>query len=419
MKSEIRKFYQMSPKQRLQIVKNFANLTDSDIKILKAVGLSLNIANNMVENAIGMMALPLGIGTNFLINGRDYLIPMVIEEPSVIAGASKAAKIARLKGGFVASADQSMMIGQVQIVGLPEPKKSGQKVIAVKSKIIELANNKSQTLTKKCAGAKNVTFRVIDTARGKMLIVELIVNVSDAMGANIVNSMCEAVAPYIEYITGGKTLLKILSNYTTKRLARARAVFSKDEIGSEVVEGILLAQSFAMSDQYRCVTQNKGVMNGIIATANATGQDSRAIEAGVHSYAARSGRYSPITSWCRNRNGDLVGGIEIPLAVGVIGGVSSMHPVAKTCLKILRVKTAQELSYVLASVGLAQNFAALRALVSEGIQQGHMSLHARNIAMMSGAEGKLIGTVAKKITDEGNITTQRAKQVLKTLKKRR
>lgn len=420
MKSSISKFYAMTLKQRLQLIKNFAKLTDRDLKVLKSNGgLSFDIANNMVENAIGAIALPLGIATNFLINGKDYLVPMAIEEPSVIAAASNAAKIARAKGGFTAHADQSLMIGQVQVVSLRRPMASGEKVLKIKKRILEIANRKSKTLAKKGAGAKDVTFRVIDTMQGKMLIVELKIDVGDAMGANIVNTMCEAVAPYIEDATGGRALLKILSNYATERLARASAVFSKEEIGSNVVNDILLAHAFAMADQHRCTTHNKGVMNGIIAVANATGQDSRAVEAGAHSYASRNGRYSPLTSWRKNSNGDLVGSIEIPLTVGTVGGVSSVHPLAKTCLKILRVRTAQELACVIASAGLAQNFAALRALVSEGIQKGHMSLHARNVAMMAGAEGKLIDAVAKKIADEGDVTTRRAREVLKTLRKRR
>lgn len=410
----------MNLKQRLQLVKKFANLTDKELKVLKSNGgLSFGTANNMVENAVGAMSFPLGIATNFLINGKDHLIPMVIEEPSVIAAASKAAKIARAKSGFIADADQSLMIGQVQVVGLQEPMAAGEKVLKAKEEIIGIANGKSKTLAKIGAGAKDVTFRVIDTMQGKMLLIELIIDVRDAMGANVVNTMCESVAPLIENITGGRVLLKILSNYATKRLARSRAVFSKEEIGSEVVNDILLAHAFAVSDQYRCTTHNKGAMNGVIAVANATGQDSRAIEAGAHSYASRNGRYEPLTSWSKDSNGDLVGSIELPLAVGIVGGVSSVHPLAKICLKILRVKASQELACIIASVGLAQNFAALRALVSEGIQKGHMGLHARNIAMMAGAEGKLIDAVAKKIAEEGNVTTHRAKQVLKELKRQK
>jgi len=420
LKSSISKFYQMGLKQRLQLVKKFANLNNNDLRVLKSCGgLSFKSANVMSENVIGTMAIPLGIATNFLINERDYLIPMVIEEPSVIAATSNAAKIARVKGGFTAIADQSLMIGQIQVVDLQKLLVSGEKVLETKNKIIEIANTKSRTLVNKGAGVRDVIFRVIDTIQGKMLIVELIIDVRDAMGANIVNTMCEAVAPYIENVTGGRALLKILSNYTTKRLTRASVVFSKEEIGSEIVNDILLAYAFAMSDQYRCTTHNKGVMNGVIAVANATGQDSRAIEAGAHSYAARNGKYSSLTSWSKDNNGDLIGSIEIPLAVGIVGGISSVHPLVKTCLKILHVKKAQDLACVMASVGLAQNFAALYALVSEGIQKGHMSLHARNVAVISGAKGKLIGIVAEIIADEGNVTTHRAKEVLKNIKKQR
>ncbi|MEM2759639.1 MAG: hydroxymethylglutaryl-CoA reductase, degradative [Nitrososphaerales archaeon] len=417
MKSAIQKFYEMNPKERLEVVRRYASLTGDELNILKKCGgLTFSIADNMVENAIGTMSFPLGIATNFLINGKDYLLPMVIEEPSVIAAASKAAKIARVKGGFTASADESLMIGQIQVVELRKPTEAGEQVLKVKDEIIRIANNKSKTLAKKGAGAKDVTFRVIDTAEGKMLIVELMIDVKDAMGANVINTMCEAVAPIIQDVTGGRVLLKILSNYATRRLARASAVFSKEEIGSKVVDDIILAYAFAEADQYRCATHNKGVMNGIIAVANATGQDSRAIEAGAHSFAARHGKYSALTSWWKNSTGDLVGNIELPMAVGIVGGIASVHPLAKLCLKILRVKTAKELAYVMASAGLAQNFAALRALVSEGIQKGHMSLHARNIAMMAGAEGRLVDLVAKQIVDEGNVTTKRAREILKTLK---
>jgi hydroxymethylglutaryl-CoA reductase len=409
----------MSLEQRLKFVKNFAKLNSNDVKTLKKLGgLSFNTANSMVENAIGTISFPLGIATNFLINGKDYLVPMAIEEPSVIAAASKSAKMGREKGGFVASADKSLMIGQIQVIGLIEPFSAGQKVLNAKARLLKAANEQSRTLAKASAGAKDISFRVLGTEVGSMLIVELIIDVKDAMGANIVNTMCEAVAPLIEEITGGRVLLRILSNYATKRLVRARAIFSKEEIGNDVVDGILLAHAFASADQYRCTTHNKGTMNGVIAVANATGQDTRAIEAGAHSFASRNGRYMSLTEWSKNKDGDLIGSIELPLAVGIVGGVASSHPLAKICLKILRVKSAGELACVIASVGLAQNLAALRALVSEGIQKGHRRLHARNVAMMAGANGKLINTVAKKIADEHNITVQRAKQVLKEFKKR-
>jgi len=420
LKSSIPRFYEMSLEQRLKFVKRFAKLSSNDIKILKNLGgLSFSTANRMVENAIGTVAFPLGIATNFLINGKDYLIPMVIEEPSVIAGASKAAKIAREKGGFIASADKSLMIGQIQVIGLADPFSAAEKVLREKTRILKVANEKSRTLARAGAGAKDLSFRVVGTELGNMLIVELTIDVKDAMGANIVNTMCETVAPLIEAITGGRVLLRILSNYATKRLARAKATFSKEELGGkDVVDDILHAHAFASSDQYRCTTHNKGIMNGIIAIANATGQDTRAIEAGAHSYACRNGRYMPLTEWNSNKDGDLVGSIELPLTVGIVGGVASVHPLAKVCLKILRVKSASELACIMASVGLAQNLAALRALVSEGIQKGHMRLHARNVAIMAGADGKLIDAVAKKITDENNITLQRAKEVLRKLKKR-
>jgi len=419
LKSSVPKFYEMSLEQRLNFVKKFAKLSSDDLKTLKNLGgLSFSTANSMIENVIGTVAFPLGIATSFRINGKEYLVPMVIEEPSVIAAASNAAKIARARGGFIASADESLMIGQIQVIGLIEPFSAGQKVLNAKAKILKAANEKSKTLAKIGAGAKDISFRVIGTELGNMLIVELTIDVRDAMGANIVNTMCEAVAPLIEKITGGRVLLRILSNYTTKRLARAKATFSKKELGGEqVVDGILLAHAFASSDQYRCTTHNKGTMNGIIAVANATGQDTRAIEAGAHSYACRNGRYMPLTEWSKDKNGDLIGSIELPLSVGIVGGVISVHPLAKVCLKIVRVKSASELASVMVSVGLAQNLAALRALVSEGIQKGHMQLHARNVAMMAGADGKLIDAVAKRIADEDNITVQRAKEVLRKLKK--
>ncbi|MFQ5921018.1 MAG: hydroxymethylglutaryl-CoA reductase, degradative [Nitrososphaerales archaeon] len=415
------KFYEMSREQRLKFLKKFAKLSNEDIKALRSGTISFGTANSMVENVIGVTAYPLGVATNFLINGKDYLIPMAIEEPSVIAGASKAAKIARARGGFTATADDSHMIGQIQVVHLEDPQRGGEMALQAKERILETANGKSRTLTKLGAGAKDLLYRVLDTEQGRMLIVELTVDVRDSMGANIVNTMCEAVAPIVEEVTGGNVLLKILSNHATKRLARAEAVFGKDQLGGgDVVKNILLAHAFAASDQYRCTTHNKGVMNGIIAVASATGQDTRAIEAGAHSFACRDGgRYMPLTHWERDGAGDLVGRIELPLAVGIVGGAASTHPVAKACLRILGVKSAQELACVMASAGLAQNLAALRALVSEGIQKGHMRLHARNIAMTAGADGRLIDSVAKKIADEKNVTLQRAKEVLRELRRKK
>ncbi len=414
------KLYEMKREDRLKFLKKFAKLGRDEVKALRAGTISFGTADSMVENAVGTTVLPLGIATNFVINGKEYLIPMAIEEPSVIAAASHAAKIAGARGGFTASADDSLMIGQIQVVGLQDPTNAGEAVLRAKERILEAANARSRTLAKMGAGAKDLAFRVLDTESGRMLIIEITVDVRDAMGANVVNTMCEAAAPVIEEITGGRVLLRILSNYATKRLARAESVFSKEELGGgRVVDDILLAYAFAAADQYRCTTHNKGVMNGIIAVANATGQDTRALEAGAHSYACRDGGYKPLTRWSKDNNGDLVGRIELPLAVGTVGGVASVHPVAKACLKILRIRSAQELACVMASAGLAQNLAALRALVSEGIQRGHMRLHARNIAMSAGATGKLVDAVAERISDEGNVSLHRAREVLRELTKRK
>jgi hydroxymethylglutaryl-CoA reductase len=331
----------------------------------------------MIENAIGTFSLPLGIATNFQINDKDYLIPMVIEEPSVIAASSKAAKIARVQGGFKAEADESYSIGQIQVVNV-DVQSAIPKVIGASNEILDLANSKSETLSKLGKGAKEISCKDLPTDSGHMLIVELTIDVGDAMGANVTNTMCEAVAPMIEKLTGGKTLLRILSNYSTKRMVSASAVFDKDAVGGEkVVDDIILAFQFAENDPYRAVTHNKGVMNGVIAVANSTGQDSRAIEAAAHAYASAGGTYSSLTKWSKDKNGNLIGNFELPLSVGIVGGVIRHHPIAKICTKILGVSTAQELSCIIAVVGLAQNFAAMRALATEGIQKGHMKLHAR------------------------------------------
>ena len=377
--SSISKFFEKTLKERLSIVANFSGLSQDELKIIGDAtgGISYDKADNMIENAIGTFSLPLGIATNFRINDKDYLIPMVIEEPSVIAAASKAAKIARIHGGFKAEAEQSHSIGQIQVVNA-DVQSAIPKVIGASNEILDLANSKSNTLSKMGKGAKEVSCKDIETDSGHMLIVELVIDVGDAMGANVTNTMCEAVAPLIEELTGGKTLLRILSNYSTKRMASVSAVFDKDAVGGEkVVDDIILAFQFAENDPYRAVTHNKGVMNGTIAVANATGQDSRAIESAAHAYAAKSGAYSSLTKWTKDANGNLVGDFELPLSVGIVGGVIQHHPIAKICTKILGISTANELSCIMAAVGLAQNFAAMRALVTEGIQKGHMKLHAR------------------------------------------
>jgi hydroxymethylglutaryl-CoA reductase len=413
-----KKFYEMNLAQRLNHLKALTNISQHDIEILRnPTSFTFANANRMVENVIGVFSLPLGIATNFVINKKKYLVPMAIEEPSVIAAASKAAKIAKNNGGFIAECNESLMIGQVQIVSLTISLNTARmRLNTHKKEILRIANSKSKSIV-----AKNFQVRELDDKShnniGKMLLLELFVDTKDAMGANTINTMCESISSRIEELTGGKVILKILSNYATKRLVKCRAIFSKNDIGGEgVVENILYAYSLAYSDVYRAVTHNKGVMNGIDAVALATGQDFRAIEAAAHAYAARSGIYRSMTRWYKTRKGDLAGELELPLAVGIVGGAASVHPLAKVGLKILGVKAAKELAMVLSAVGLAQNMAAIRALASEGIQKGHMRLHARNIATMAGSEGSQIDIVAKKISDENDVTVRRAKEILFSLK---
>ncbi|MEX0911118.1 MAG: hydroxymethylglutaryl-CoA reductase, degradative [Nitrosopumilaceae archaeon] len=414
--SSIPNFYKKTRKERINTVASFCGLSRQEIKILKSQGgISFDKADKMVENAIGTVSFPLGIATSFRINGKDYLIPMVIEEPSVIAAASKAAKIAKKHGGFTMKADGSYSIGQIQVVDV-NVKSAISKIKKSSKQILKLANSKSQTLSKMGKGAKQVSCKTIKTDSGPMLIVELLIDVGDAMGANVTNTMCEGVAPLIEKLTGGRVILRILSNYSTKRLVRGTAIFDKEEVGGQkVVENIILAYQFAANDPYRAVTHNKGIMNGIIAVANATGQDTRAIDAGAHAYASKTGRYSSLTEWKKDKKGNLVGKIELPMAVGIVGGIVNVHPMIKICTKILGVKSSKELACVIAAIGLAQNFSAIRALASEGIQKGHMKLHARNIAASAGVKSDKIDEVTRRMIKEGNISVHRAKEILKKL----
>jgi len=414
--SSIPNFYKKTRKERINAVASFCGLSRQEIKILESQGgISFDEADEMVENAIGTVSFPLGIATSFRINGKDYLIPMVIEEPSVIAAASKAAKIAKKHGGFTMKADESYSIGQIQVVDV-NVKSAISKIKKSSKQILKLANSKSHTLSKMGKGAKQISCKTIKTDSGPMLIVELLIDVGDAMGANVTNSMCEGVAPLIEKLTGGRVILRILSNYSTKRLVRGTAVFDKEEVGGQkVVENIILAYQFAANDPYRAVTHNKGIMNGIIAAANATGQDTRAIDAGAHAYASKTGRYGSLTEWKKDKKGNLVGKIELPMAVGIVGGIVNVHPTIKVCTKILGVKSAKELACVIAAVGLAQNFSAIRALASEGIQKGHMKLHARNIVASAGIRSDKIDEVTRRMIKEGNISVHRAKEILKEL----
>jgi hydroxymethylglutaryl-CoA reductase len=424
--SRIPGFYKLTPKERLEKVREFASLSEEECSTLMNTGsLEMELFNRMIENVVGTFELPLGIAVNFLINGKDYLIPMAIEEPSVVAACSYAAKMARVKGGFQTSSTDSIMIGQIQVVDVANPMEAKQSILSEenKDKILELANAQDPTLIEVGGGAKDIEARVIDTSDGPMVIIHLLVDVRDAMGANAVNTMCEAVAPLIERISGGRVYLRIVSNLATKRLCRAHTVVAKEVLerkdygigGDEVVDGILKAYSFAEADPYRAATHNKGVMNGITAVVRATGNDTRAIESGAHAYAARDGKYKPLTTWGRNKDEDLVGTIELPMAVGLIGGATTTHPGAKVVMKILGVQSARELGEVIASVGLAQNLAALRALATEGIQKGHMALHARNVAIMAGAKGEDIDWVADRLVKENKVRLDRAKELVDEL----
>jgi hydroxymethylglutaryl-CoA reductase len=373
-----KKFYEMSREERLDYIRKATGISD-DIEVMLRP-LPYEDANRMIENAIGIMSIPMGIATNFVINGRECMIPMAIEEPSVIAAVGKAAKIAKVNGGFIAEADNSLMIGQVQVVGLGNIKHAMTKILRNKNQLLATANSNSRSLTVVDLQVRQLRDKSPNNM-GNMLLVELVIDTKDAMGANAINTMCEAIAPYVAKITGGEVVLKILSNYTTQRMVRCKATFDKERLGgSQIVKRILYAYALAYSDAYRAVTHNKGIMNGIDAVALATGQDFRAIEAGAHAYAARDGTYRSLTSWRRTKEGDLAGEIELPLAVGVVGGIVNAHPTAKFALQILGVKSAKELAMVMAAVGLAQNLAAIRALSSEGIQAGHMKLHARKFS---------------------------------------
>ena len=414
--SRISEFFKKSLDERLKIVKEFSKLSDEEVSAIASTGARIEDLDRMVENVIGYLETPLGIGLNFLINGRDYIIPMAIEEPSVIAAASNAAKMAREGGGFTTASSDPVMIGQIQLVKIKDPFAARFEILKKRDQIIEHANAQDPMLVKMGGGAKDLEVRVIEDDGRSMLVVHLLVDCRDAMGANAVNTMAESVFPILEEITGGKAILRIISNLADRRVAMAKATFQKDVIGGEeVVDLIIDAYMLAKMDPYRTATHNKGIMNGVSAVVLATGNDTRAVEAGAHAYAARNGNYKPLTQWEKNENGDLVGTIEMPVAVGLVGGATRTHPVAKASIKILGVETASELSEVIAAVGLAQNFAALRALSTEGIQRGHMKLHAKNIAIAAGATGDKIDRVVELMVKEGAIRIDHAKEILQSL----
>ncbi len=415
--SELSGFYKLPVKKRLKIVKKFSNLTKDDVKALRHCGaLDLSTANNMIENVIGTMHLPLGIATNFLINGKDYLIPMALEEPSVVAAASHAAKLARPSGGFQAECDDPIMIGQIQVVKVKDIDASARRILQNKKRLKEIANMRNSTMFRLGGGLKDIEVRKIDSKIGKMLVVHLLVDVRDAMGANCVNTMAETLAPIIEELAGGHVRLRIISNLAVKRLARAKVVWKKEIIGKDVAEKVIEAHALAEADHFRCATHNKGIMNSIDAVLLSTGNDFRSVEAGAHAFASINGSYSPLTHYKKDPEGNLVGYIELPMAVGLFGGSTRVNPVAKVSLKILGVNSSGDLGGILACVGLASNFAALRALVTEGIQAGHMKLHAKNVAIAAGAKDREINVVARRLV-KSELSLANAVRLLRELKK--
>jgi hydroxymethylglutaryl-CoA reductase len=429
--SEVPGFYRRSIAERREFVREWAGLSAEEVRAFEfPPGVDPGTLDRMIENVIGVMPLPLGVATNFQINRKDYLIPMAIEEPSVVAAASNAAKVARGGGGFAAQTTAPVMIGQVQVLDVPDPVAARLRILDRKEDLLAAANAKDPVLVKFGGGAKDLEVRILPTSRGTMIVVHLLVDARDAGGMNAVNTMCEALAPEFARLTGGRVVLRIISNLAIHRLARAHATFPAEALktetasGPEVVDAILDAYALAVADPFRCATHNKGIMNGISSVVIATGNDFRAIESGAHAYAAwRAGETDsgtvilPLTTYEKNKDGDLVGSIEVPAPVGLVGGATAVHPTAKANVKILGVKSARELGEVLAAVGLAQNFAALRALATEGIQRGHMELHARNMATSVGARPDEVDRVVDRLVRERQVRFDRAKEVLEELRR--
>jgi len=427
--SRLAGFYSLPVDKRIERVARWAELSESETKVLRgAMGLDLQRADQMIENVTGLYSLPLGIAANFVVNERDVLVPMAIEEPSVVAGASFAAKLARAGGGFQATSTSPEMIGQLQVLipDTADPWSARFDLLAARGELLALANETDPVIVGLGGGARDLEVRVFEqTPVGPMLVVHLIFDCRDAMGANAVNTACEALAPRVEQITGGRVALRILSNLADRRLARARctvpveALAFGDFSGERVAQSIVEAWAFAAADLYRATTHNKGIMNGVDAVVVATGNDWRAVEAGAHAYAARSGRYTSLSTWARDAAGSLAGTLEMPLAVGIVGGATRVHPTARVALKILGVQTARELAEIIAAVGLAQNLAALRALATEGIQRGHMRLHARQVAIAAGATADEVAQVVERLVAGGQIRPDRAEAILAGMRNER
>lgn len=424
--SRLSGFYQKHVAERAALVAQWARLSEAEQELLND-GLSVAQADKMIENVVGRYSLPFAIATNFCINGRDRLIPLVVEEPSVVAALSFAARLARSRGGFVTGSSQPVMIAQVQLLDVPDPERASTAILAAKQELLAIANT-SPTIARLGGGPLDIQVRPLTvTPTGPMLIVHLLVDVRDAMGANAVNTAAEAIAPRLEILSGGRVLLRILSNLSDERRAWAEVCIASDHFstehfaGQEVIANIAHANAFAVADPYRAATHNKGIMNGIDAVAIATGNDWRAIEAGAHAWAARGGQYRALTEWRvvegshGSQSSALYGRLELPLSVGIVGGATRAHPLAQVALKILGVESARELSEIMVAVGLAQNLAALRALASEGIQAGHMSLHARQVTAAAGAKADEVDRIAAQLVSEGQIRVERAKELLKAI----
>jgi hydroxymethylglutaryl-CoA reductase len=426
--SQLSGFYKLSVEERRKFIQEWAGLTDEEARAYEfPPGVDPATLSRMIENVVGVFPLPLGIATNFQVNGKDYLIPMALEEPSVVAAASNSAKVARATGGFFAQTTPPVMIGQIQVMDTRDPAAARHRLLAARNQLLEAANAKDPALVKAGGGARDIEVRLIPSPRGTMVVLHLLVDARDAGGMNAVNTMCEALAPIVAQRAGGRVVLRIISNLAVHRLARAMATFPAEALkteqasGPEVVDAILDAYALAVADPFRTATHNKGIMNGISAVVIATGNDFRAVESGAHTYAAYLARddgvVRPLTSYEKDAAGNLVGTIELPLALGLVGGATAVHPTARANVKLLGVRSAAELAEVVASVGLAQNFAALRALATEGIQRGHMELHARNLAVTAGARPDEVDRVVAQLVAERAVRFDRAKAVLEEIRK--
>jgi len=422
--SRISGFYDKTVEERLGILGEFSDLSEEDLEILSKGLFPLEDASHMIENVVSVFSLPLGIATNFRINDQDYLIPLVIEEPSVVAAVSHAARLFRDGGGFQTRSDSPTMIGQIQLLDIPDVDAATEKILAKRDELLTAANAAGGSLVKRGGGARDLEIRSFHDDRiGNMIVIHILFDTQDAMGANAINTIAERIAPQIEEITGGRVNLRILSNLTDRRKAYAEGMIPAKSLerngisGEEAVKYIVEAAVFAELDPYRATTHNKGIMNGIDAVVLATGNDWRAIEAGAHAYAARDGSYSSLTRWWQDDDGNLRGAIELPMAVGTVGGATRVHPIARIAMKILGNPNARALAEIIACVGLAQNLGAIRALAMEGIQNGHMRMHARQLAVAAGATGEDILKVSQQLIDEGNIRLQRAEEIVARLAK--